>query len=163
MPSFDIVNKLDMQEVDNAVNITKKMVTTRYDFRGSKSQIDFLRKDSKINILTEDNMKMKAIESELSTNLAKRQIDLKALKYGDVETAAHDMIRCAIDIQEGIDTDTAKKIVKKIKGEKIKVQAQIQDEQVRVSGKKIDDLQAVISLLKEQDFGVPLQFVNMRS
>lgn len=163
MPSFDVVNQLDLQEVDNAINITKKMVATRYDFRGSKSQIDFNRKEKHISILTEDNMKMKAIETELSTNLAKRKIDLKAIKYGAVEPAAHDMIRRTVNVQEGIDTDTAKKIVKTIKGAKIKVQPQIQEDQVRVSGKKIDDLQAVISFLKEQDFGVPLQFVNMRS
>lgn len=163
MPSFDIVNKLDMQEIDNAVNITKKMIATRYDFRKSKSEITLHRKENRLTVLAEDKMKMKAIEDELSANLAKRKIDLKALKYGDIEPAAHDMIRREIKVVEGIDTDTARKIVKLIKGTKKKVQAAIQDQQVRVSGKKIDDLQSVIALLKEQDLGVPLQFVNMRS
>jgi uncharacterized protein YajQ (UPF0234 family) len=162
MPSFDIVNKLDMQEVDNAVNVTKKMVATRYDFRKSRTEIELHRKENRITILTEDNMKLKAIDSELSTNLAKRKIDIKALDFGTPEAAAHDMVRREIKIQEGIDTETARKIVKLIKGKKIKVQAAIQDQQVRVSGKKIDDLQTVIAMLKEQNLGVPLQFVNMR-
>lgn len=163
MPSFDIVNKLDMQEVDNAVNITKKMVATRYDFRKSKTEITLHRQENRITVLTEDNMKLKAIEGELNTNLAKRQIDLKALQYGNAESAAHDMVRCEIQIIEGIDMDTARKIVKMIKNAKLKVQAAIQDQQVRVTGKKIDDLQTVISMLKEQDLGVPLQYVNMRN
>lgn len=163
MPSFDIVNKLDMQEVDNAVNITKKMVSTRYDFRKSRTEITLQRQENRITILTEDNMKLKAIEGELNTNMAKRHIDLKALKYGNAESAAHDMLKREIQIIEGIDVDTARKIVKMIKNAKLKVQAAIQDQQVRVTGKKIDDLQTVISMLKEQDLGVPLQYVNMRN
>lgn len=163
MPTFDIVNKLDMQEVDNAVNMTKKMVATRYDFRKSKTEITLHRQENRISLLTEDNMKLKAIESELNTNLAKRQIDLKALDYGKPESAAHDMLRCEVGIIEGIDKDTARKIVKLIKDTKLKVQAAIQDQQVRVTGKKIDDLQSVIRMLKESDLGVPLQYVNMRN
>ncbi|MBE0429416.1 MAG: YajQ family cyclic di-GMP-binding protein [Thermoleophilia bacterium] len=163
MPSFDIVNKIDMQEVDNAVNITRKMIKTRYDFRNSRSEIILRRKEARINVLAEDSMKMKAIESELATNLARRKIDLKALDYGDTEAAAQDMIRKDIRIKEGIDIDTARRIVKMIKGTKLKVQAAIQDRQVRVTGKKIDDLQAVIAMLKEQEMGLPLQFINMRS
>lgn len=163
MPSFDIVNKLDMQEVDNAVNITKKMAETRYDFRKSRTEITLHRQENRITVLTEDNMKLKAIEAELKTNLSKRHIDLKALKFGSPESAAQDMLRCEIQIIEGIDTDTARKIVKIIKNAKLKVQAAIQDQQVRVTGKKIDDLQAVITLIKEQDLGVPLQYVNMRN
>ena len=163
MPSFDIVNKLDMQEVDNAVNMTRKMITNRYDFRKSRTELTLHRKEGRISILTEDNMKMSAIESELSANLAKRKIDLKALDYGAIEPAAQDMLRREAKIKEGIDTDTAREIVKLIKGKKMKVQAAIQDQQVRVTGKKIDDLQAVIAMLKEQDLGLPLQFINMRS
>lgn len=163
MPSFDIVNQLDMQEVDNAVNITKKMITTRYDFRKSKSEVTLHRKEGRIHILTEDTMKMKAIEGELITSLAKRSIDAKALVYKDIEQAAGDMIKRDIDIIQGIDSDTAKKIVKMIKARKLKVQAKIMEDQVRVSGKKIDDLQEVISMFKAEDMGVPLQYVNMKS
>ncbi len=162
MPSFDIVNKVDLQEVDNAVNNTRKMTQTRYDFRGSKTEIELNRKDSKISILTEDNMKMKAIENELIGNLVKRKVDAKSVKYGEPERAAGDMVKLEAEILAGIDKETARKIVKLIKETKMKVQAAIQEDQVRVSGKKIDDLQAVIAMLKEQDLGVPLQYINMR-
>lgn len=162
MPSFDIVNKIDMQEVDNAVNITARMTQTRYDFRGSKTTIELNRKENHIHAVTEDTMKMKAIEGELINNLVKRKVDPKALDYRNVEQAAGDMIKRDIYIREGIDTDTARKIVKLVKDLKLKVQAQIQPGQVRVSGKKLDDLQAVIAMLKQQDLGIPLQFINMR-
>lgn len=163
MPSFDIVNKVDLQEVDNAVNNTRKMTQTRYDFRGSKTGIELNRKDSKISILTEDSMKMKAIEGELIGNLVKRQVDAKSVKFGEPERAAGDMVKLEAEIIAGIDKETARKIVKMIKETKMKVQAAIQEDQVRVTAKKIDDLQKVIALLKEQDLGVPLQYVNMRS
>ena len=163
MPTFDIVNKVDLQEVDNAVNNTRKMTQTRYDFRGSRTTIELNRKDSRINILTEDTMKLKAVENELISNLVKRGVDAKALKLGESERASGDMVRLDAGIIAGIDTDTARKIVKLIKDTKMKVQAAIQEDQVRVSGKKIDDLQKVIAMLKEQDLGVPLQYVNMRS
>jgi len=162
MPSFDIVNKVDLQEVDNALNNTRKMTQTRYDFRGSKTEIELNRKDSKISILTEDSMKMKAIENELIANLVKRKVDAKSVKFGDSERAAGDMVKLEAEILAGIDKETARKIVKMIKETKMKVQAAIQEDQVRVSGKKIDDLQSVISMLKEKDLGVPLQYINMR-
>lgn len=163
MPSFDIVNRVDMQEVDNAVNNTKKMMTQRYDFRGSKSEVTLNKKDSAIHILADDNMKMKAIEDELSLHFVKRKISSKALKPGETEPAAGGLVKKDIKIVVGIDTDTAKNIVKQIKGLKLKVQAQIQEDQVRVTGKKIDDLQTVIGFLKEQKLPVPLQYVNMKS
>jgi len=163
MPSFDIVNKVDLQEVDNAVNNTRKMTQTRYDFRGSKTEIELNRKDGRISILTEDSMKMKAIEGELISNLVKRKVDAKSVRFGEPERAAGDMVKLEAEIIAGIDKDTARKIVKIIKETKMKVQAAIQEDQVRVSGKKIDDLQKVIALLKEKDLGVPLQYVNMRS
>ncbi|MHB1324869.1 MAG: YajQ family cyclic di-GMP-binding protein [Thermoleophilia bacterium] len=163
MPSFDIVNQVDLQEVDNAVNNTRKMTQTRYDFRGSKTEIELNRKDSRINILTEDNMKMKAIESELISNLVKRQVDAKSVRFGEPERAAGDLVKLDAEIIAGIDKETARKIVKIIKETKMKVQAAIQEEQVRVTAKKIDDLQSVITLMKEQDLGLPLQYVNMRS
>ena len=163
MPSFDIVNQVDLQEVDNAVNNTRKMTQTRYDFRGSKTEIELNRKDSKISILTEDNMKMKAIESELISNLVKRQVDAKSVRFGEPERAAGDLVKLDAEIIAGIDKETARKIVKIIKETKMKVQAAIQEDQVRVTAKKIDDLQSVIALMKEQDLGVPLQYINMRS
>ena len=163
MPSFDIVNKVDLQEVDNAVNNTRKMTQTRYDFRGSRTSIELNRKDSRINILTEDTMKLSAIENELIANLVKRKVDAKAVKFGEHERAAGDMVKLDAEVIAGIDTDTAREIVKMIKDMKMKVQAAIQEDQVRVTAKKIDDLQKVIAMLKEQDLGVPLQYINMRS
>jgi len=163
MPSFDIVNKIDMQEMDNAVNMTRKTITTRYDFRKSKTEITLNKQEKRIHILTEDEMKMKAVEDDLIGKCVKRKIDAKALNYQEIEPTSKGMIKRDILIREGIDTDTARKIVKMIKNLKIKVQAQIQDQQVRVTGKKIDDLQKVIGMLKESDIEVPLQYVNMKS
>ena len=163
MPSFDIVNKVDMQEVDNAVNMTKKMISTRYDFRKSKSELTLNKKDERIHVITEDTMKMKAIESELITNVVKRGIDAKAMEMKDIQPAAGDMIKRDIDIIAGISSDTSKQIVKLIKQQKLKVQAKIMDDQVRVTGKKIDDLQQVIQMLKAASLDVPLQYINMKS
>ena len=163
MPSFDIVNKIDMQEVDNAVNMTKKMIASRYDFRKSRTELTLSKKEARIHILTEDTMKMKAVENELISNLVKRKVDAKALDQKEIEPAAKDMIKRDVNIIQGIGGDTAREIVKMIKKQKLKVQAKIMDDQVRVSGKKIDDLQAVIQMLKAGDLGVPLQFVNMKS
>ncbi len=163
MPSFDVVNRIDLQEVDNAVNLTKKVIATRYDFRKSKTAVSLNKKEKRIEILTEDEMKLKAVEDELIGHLVRRKTDPKALAFADVEQASHGMIRRRISIREGIDTDTAREIVKLIKGLKLKVQAQIQDQQLRVSGKKIDDLQAVIAMLKGKDLDIPLQFMNLKS
>ncbi len=163
MPSFDIVNKVNMQEIDNAVNITKKVIGTRYDFRGSQTSITLNKKEESLHIVTENDMKMKAVQDELSKNLVKRKIDPKVLDLRDIEPTSKGLIKRDIIIQSGIETETARKIVKMIKALKLKVQAAIQDDQVRVSGKKIDDLQTVISMLKEKDLGIPLQFINMRS
>lgn len=148
--------------MDNAVNNTRKMTQTRYDFRGSKTTIELNRQESQINMLTEDSMKMKAIEGELISNLVKRSVDAKSVKFGEPERAAGDMVRLEAQVIAGIDTETARKIVKMIKEMKMKVQAAIQEDQVRVTAKKIDDLQKVIAMLKEKDLGVPLQYVNMR-
>lgn len=163
MPSFDIVNKIDMQEVDNAVNMTRKMIASRYDFRKSRTELTLNKKEARIHILTEDTMKMKAVEDELISNLVKRKVDAKALDQKEIEPAAGDMIKRDVNIIQGIGSDTAREIVKMIKKQKLKVQAKIMDDQVRVSGKKIDDLQAVIQMVKSSDMGVPLQFVNMKS
>ena len=162
MPTFDVVSRVDMQEMDNAVNLVKKEVVTRYDFRGSKTQIDFDRKEGKLVVLTEDEMKLRALEEMLISKAVKRGIDTKAFDFGKPEHAGGDMVRQHVAIANGIEIETARKVAKAVKDSKLKVQASIQGDEVRVTGKKRDDLQAVISLLKEQDFGVPLQFVNMR-
>jgi len=162
MPSFDIVNRVDMQEVDNAVNLTRKIITTRYDFRKSQTEINLNRKEQNIRMITEDTMKMKAVQDELIGSLVKRKVDPKVLDFKEVEPASKGMLKCEVRLVDGIDMDTARSIVKMIKDLKLKVQAQIQDNQVRVSGKKIDDLQTVIAMLKKSNLKVPLQFVNMK-
>ncbi len=162
MPTFDIVNRVDMQEVDNAVNNTKKLISTRYDFKGSKTELKLDKTGNTITIITEDDMKLRAIEENLGINLAKRKVSPKAMKFKDIEQTFQKMVKREITIQVGIETDTCKKIVKLIKEMKTKVQASIQEDQVRVTGKKRDDLQEVIAMLKEQDLGIPLQYVNMK-
>jgi cyclic-di-GMP-binding protein len=163
MPSFDIVNRIDLQEVDNAVNITKKTLQSRYDFRESKTEITLDKKDKKINVTTEDEMKMRAVQESLVENLVKRKVDTKCLEVKPSEMAAQGMIHKSISIKEGIDSDTARAIVKLIKDQKLKVQASIQEKQVRVTGKKIDDLQAVIKVVRSFNLPIPLQFINMQN
>jgi uncharacterized protein YajQ (UPF0234 family) len=163
MPSFDIVSRIDLQEVDNAVNITTKTIITRYDFRGSKTEIALDKKDKKIQVTTEDDMKLRAIQDTLIENLVKRKVDRRCLDAKTPEPAAHGMIKREIAIKEGVDSDNARNIVKMIKDKKLKVQAAIQDGQVRVTGKKIDDLQEVIQMLRGASLSIPLQFVNMQS
>ncbi|HET7008669.1 MAG TPA: YajQ family cyclic di-GMP-binding protein [Candidatus Binatia bacterium] len=163
MPSFDIVSRIDMQEVDNAVNITSKTILTRYDFRGSKTEISLDKKDKKISVTTEDDMKMRAIQDALIENLVKRKVDRRCLDPKTTEPAAHGMIKREIAIKDGVDSDNARAIVKLIKDKKLKVQAAMQESQVRVTGKKIDDLQEVIQMLRGADIPIPLQFVNMQS
>ena len=163
MPSFDIVSRIDLQEVDNAVNITSKTILTRYDFRGSKTEISLDKKDKKIFVTTEDDMKMRAIQDTLIENLVKRKVDRRCLDPKATEPAAHGMIKREIAIKDGVDSDNARAIVKLIKDKKLKVQAAMQENQVRVTGKKIDDLQEVIQMLRGADIPIPLQFVNMQS
>lgn len=163
MPSFDVVNHVNIQEVDNAINITKKELYTRYDFRGSGTEVILNKSEKKIHIVTEDEMKMKSLIDMIIKNFIRRKIDPKCLNYKEIEGTSHGMIKRDILIQEGIDKDKAKTIVKLIKEQKLKVQAAIQDNQVRVTGKKIDDLQHIIHLLKEKNLEIPLQFVNMKS
>lgn len=162
MPSFDIVNKIDMQEVDNAVNNAKKEIATRYDLRQSRSELDLDRKEGKVKILAADEMKLQAIKEIVITQLVRRKIEAKGLHFADHEPTSQGYLKCEGAFQQGIDKDTARKIVKMIKDLKVKVQAAIQDDQVRVTGKKIDELQSVISMLKEKDLQIPLQFVNMK-
>jgi cyclic-di-GMP-binding protein len=162
MPSFDIVSRIDLQEVDNAVNITKKAILSRFDFRNSKTEINLDKKDKKIHLVTEDEMKLRAVQDSLIENLVKRKVDRKCLDTKPTEMAAHGMIQREIAIKEGVDSDTARNIVKMIKDRKLKVQAAIQENQVRVTGKKIDDLQEVIQMLRASPMPIPLQFINMQ-
>ena len=161
MPSFDIVSKVDMQEIDNAVNQTVKEIGQRYDFKGSKSEVT-LEKET-IKVLADDDFKLKAVIDILQSKFIKRNISPKALQYGKVEQASGGMVRQLITLQVGISKEKAKEIGAVIKETKLKVQSQIQDDQVRVTGKNIDDLQEVIALLKAKDLGIEMQFVNFRS
>ncbi len=164
MPSFDIVNEVNLQEVDNAINNTKKELVNRYDFRNSKTTIELDKKENKISLHTEDEMKVRALQEMISVNLSKRKIDPRAVEFGKVEPGQGQSVKVEIKIKQGLEKDAAREIVKLIKDAKLKVQAAIQDEQVRVTGKKIDDLQAVIKTLRENPaLKVPLQFVNMKS
>lgn len=161
MASFDIVSRIDLQEVDNAVNITRKTIQSRFDFRESKTEIHLDKKEKKLRITTEDEMKMKSVQDTLLENLVKRKVDTKSLEAKEIQMAAQGMVQREIAIKEGVDADSARTIVKLIKGQNLKVQAAIQENQVRVTGKKIDDLQAVIQLVRGANLPIPLQFVNM--
>jgi len=162
MPTFDIVSKIDGQTLDNAINTAKKEILNRYDFNDSKSTIDLDKKTNEITIVTENDMRLKAIQDSIIGRMVKQHLDPNALDFGKDQYAAGNMIRKEIKVKEGIDKETSKKLVKKIKDSGLKVQASIMDDQVRVQGKKIDDLQAVISLCRSDNFGQPLQFINMR-
>jgi hypothetical protein len=160
MPSFDIVSKVDMQEVDNAVNQTIKEIDQRYDFKKSKSEVS-LEKET-IKILADDDFRRKAIIDILQSKCLKRGVSVKTLQEGSVDSASGGMVRQLITIQQGISKEKAKEVIAVIKEAKLKVQGQIQDDQVRVTGKNIDDLQEIIQLLKGKDLGIELQFINFR-
>lgn len=160
MPSFDIVSKVDMQEVDNAVTQAAKEISQRYDFKGSKSSIT-PEKDS-VKVMADDDYKLKAVIDVLQSKFMKRGISIKALQYGKVEQASGGMVRQIISVQQGISKEKGKEIIAVIKESKLKVQAQIQDEQVRVTGKNRDDLQEAIAALKGKDLDVEMQFTNFR-
>lgn len=162
MPSFDVVNKVDMQEVSNTVNNASKEILQRYDFRGSNTELEWDSKGNRIVIRTEDEMKMEAVREILINHATRRKLDAGSMDFKDVEAAGGKTLRREVLIKEGIDQDAAKKMVKDVKDTKLKVQVSIQGDELRVSGKKRDDLQSVISLLKSGDYEVPLQFVNMR-
>ncbi|MGA7827598.1 MAG: YajQ family cyclic di-GMP-binding protein [Geobacteraceae bacterium] len=160
MPSFDIVSKVEMQEVDNAVNQTIKEIAQRYDFKKSKSEVS-LEKET-VKVLADDDFRLKSIIDILQSKFLKRGISVKALQYGTAETASGGMIRQLITIQQGISKEKGKEIIAAIKETKLKVQAQIQDDQVRVTGKNIDDLQEIIRILKGKDLEIEMQFINFR-
>ncbi len=160
--SFDVVSKVDLQEVQNAVQQASKEIVTRFDFRGSKSKIEWNDKELELTLTSDDEHKLKSVVDILETKLVKRGIAVKSLDFQKVEPAAGATVRQAVKIQQGIPIEKARAIVKAIKDAKIKVQASIQADQVRVAGKSRDDLQDVIALLRGEDFGLPLQFLNYR-
>lgn len=163
MASFDIVSKVDIQKLDNAINTVKKEIMNRYDFHDSKSSIELNKKDLVLHIVTENDMRMKTIEDIIISRMVKQGVDPACLDFGKDQYASGNMIKKDIKVKEGIEKETAKKIVKLIKDSGFKVQPSIMDEQVRVTGKKIDELQRIISLVKENEFGLPLQYINFRN
>lgn len=158
--SFDIVSKTDMQEVANAINQAQKELSQRFDFKGSKSSIELTGEE--IVLLSDDEGKLRSVKDILESKLVKRHVALKAIEYQKLEPAQMGTVRQRAKIVQGIETDKAKAIVKAIKDAKLKVQASIQSDQVRVVGRSKDDLQRAIALVKENDFGIPLQFTNYR-
>lgn len=162
--TFDITSKVDLQEVDNAVNQARKEIAQRYDFKGATAEIEWSEKDGAFTLLADDEYKLKAVVDVLESKLIKRGVPIRNLDFDTAEPAFGGKVRQAVTLQQGIATDKGKEIVKAIKaGGFKKVQAQIQEDQVRVQSPSIDDLQHVIALLKQQDFGVELQFANFRS
>jgi hypothetical protein len=163
MPSFDVTSKIDLQEVDNAVNQARKEVAQRYDFKGSKSSIEFNRGEALLVLVADDEFKMRSLWELLEGRLVKRHVPVKNLKLGEIQRGANDTVRREVTLQIGIPTDDARAIVKFLKDRKLKkVQAAIQGDEVRMSSPSRDELQQVIALLKEEDFGVALQFGNYR-
>lgn len=162
MPSFDIVSKVDGQLLDNAVNVATKEILNRFDFRDSQSVIDLNKKDMVITVETENDMRMRAIEDMLMTRAIKQGIDGRSFDFSKESVASGKIIKKTIKLKAGLEKEDSKKIVKIIKDSSLKVDASIMDDQVRVTSKKIDDLQAIIQLLRKSDVGIPMQFINMK-
>ena len=161
--SFDVTSTVDLQEVDNAVNQAKKELAQRYDFKGSKSTIDFKRAENLIELVADDNFKMEAVWDILLTRMVRRGVPTKNLKPSDSEPMAGSLVKRTITLQQGIPTDTARDVVKYLKDQKLKkVQAAIQGDQLRITSPSKDELQTAIRLLKAHDFGISLQFGNYR-
>ncbi|MDX8394077.1 MAG: YajQ family cyclic di-GMP-binding protein [Mariprofundales bacterium] len=160
MPSFDIVSQVDTQELDNAINLVKRELANRYDFKHSKASIEI--ESTQIVISAEDDQKVNTVAEILRARLVRRKLDPRCLDYGNMETAGGNMRRQQVRIVQGVDKELAKKLVKHIKDAKLKVQASIQGEQIRVTGKKRDDLQQVMELMRKENIDIPLQFINFR-
>ncbi len=161
--SFDLVSKIDLAEVSNAIQQAVKEILTRYDLKDSKSTIELKEKDNKIELASQDEYKLKAVIEILQQKLVKRKVPLKGLTYGTVIPAAGSSVKQDVTLQQGIPIEKAREIVKKIKDSKLKVQASIQGDFVRVAGKDRDTLQSVIQLLRNTDFGIDTQFTNYRT
>jgi uncharacterized protein YajQ (UPF0234 family) len=163
MPSFDVVSEVNLQELDNAINQTTKEISQRYDFKNSKTTVEFRTKEKEIIIVADDDYKLSAATDILQSKMVKRSVPLKNLKYETIEQATGGQVRQVIKVQQGIDKEQAKKVIQAIKESKAKVQAQVMDEQVRVTSKSIDDLQDTIRFLRSANIELDLQFTNMRS
>jgi uncharacterized protein YajQ (UPF0234 family) len=160
MPSFDVVSKTDLAEVDNALAGMTREIGTRFDFKGSQCTVE--RADALITMLADDDLKLRQMQELIKVHLTRRKVDAGALDYKDAERAAGNKLRQAITIKQGIDAELAKRLVKELKGTKLKVQAAIQGDELRISGKKRDDLQAAIAAIRGLKIDQPLQFVNFR-
>ncbi|CAN5445690.1 YajQ family cyclic di-GMP-binding protein [soil metagenome] len=163
MASFDIVNKVDAQLLDNSINIARKEIINRFDFNGSKSEITLDKKNMSVHITTENEMRVNSIIDVIRQRMIKQGLSPLCLDFNKDHYASGILVKKDIKVKEGIDKDVARKIVKDIKDSKLKVQAQMMDDQVRVTAKKIDDLQAVIALMRSGEYELPLQFMNMKS
>lgn len=163
MPSFDIVSKVDIQLLDNAVNVVHKELSTRYDFKGTAVNIELKKKEMVISLEVETDMKMRQAEEVLLSRAMRQGIDPQALDMSKEASQSGKLLKKEIPVKNGISREDAKKLMNLIKGSGLKVQTQIMDDTLRVSGKKIDDLQSVIRLCKTNDIGIPLQFINMKS
>ena len=162
MASFDIVSKTDLQTLDNALNVARKEILNRFDFHGSKSTIELDKKALSITVLTENEMRLESLIDVLRARMIKQNLNPSCLDEGKEMAASGNMIRKEITVKQGIDKETARKIMKEIKDSKLKVQPQVMDDQIRVTGKQINDLQAIIRLLSNNQFGLPLQVVNFK-
>ncbi len=160
--SFDVVSRVDLQEVSNAIQQAMKEIKQRFDFRGSKSNLELDQANSLITITSDDEFKLKSVVEILEGKFIKRQVPVKAISYGKIEDAAGSTVRQVATLQQGIPTEKSKEIVKIVKNSKLKVQSEIQKDQLRIRAKKKDDLQSVITLLKEKDLGIHVEFVNYR-
>lgn len=160
--SFDIVSEVNLQEVDNAINQARKEIGQRYDFKGSKSSVELNQKEKTLTIISDDDFKLRSVIDILQNKLIKRGVPIKALDYGTVEPAANTTVRQIITLRVGIDKENARLLVKMIKDTKLRVQTQIMEDQVRVSGKNKDDLQAIIKLIREAELKFAVQFANYR-
>jgi hypothetical protein len=159
MPSFDVVSKIDMQELTNAVDQSNREITNRFDFKGTDSRVE--RVEERLTLIAPAKFQVNQVKDILETRLAKRGIDVRCLKYGELQENVNEA-KLETVVRQGIDAELARRIVKLVKDSKLKVQAQIQGDQVRVTGKKKDDLQQVIALLRGQKLDLPLQFTNFR-
>lgn len=163
MPSFDIVSKVDLQTLDNAINVAQKEISTRYDFKGSHIEVELNKKDLVINLEVENEMQLNQVEDIIITKAMRQGLEANSFDRSKTHSASGKYIRKTVPVKNGIDREMAKKIVKLIKDSGSKVQPAIQDDTIRVTGKKIDELQAVIQLCRSANLDIPLQYVNMKS
>jgi uncharacterized protein YajQ (UPF0234 family) len=163
MPSFDIVSRLNFAELDNALNNTQKAIAARFDYRGATAELTVDKKEKKLKVVSEDEGKVKGIREMFQSAAVKRGLDVRSFEWGEVEPTIAGKAKVEVKLKDGIAQDDAKAIVKMVKESKLKVTASIQEDEVRVTGKKLDDLQAVMQLVRGADLALPVQFVNMKS